>query len=124
MQLSQENPEFRYVLRGVSPGGVLVNEAVIASSFLVTPGQLVRDWRPRDAASLEPADLEPVLALSPALMVLGTGPRQVFPSQAVLAALLTRGIGIEVMDSAAAARTFNVLATEGRAVVAGFLVPG
>ncbi|HLU12522.1 MAG TPA: Mth938-like domain-containing protein [Arenimonas sp.] len=124
MQLSQENPEFRYVLRGVSPGGVLVNEAVIASSFLVTPEQLVRDWRPRDAASLEPADLEPVLALSPALMVLGTGPRQVFPSQAVLAALLTRGIGIEVMDSAAAARTFNVLATEGRAVVAGFLVPG
>lgn len=124
MQLSQENPEFRYVLRGVSPGGVLVNEAVIASSFLVTPEQLVRDWRPRDAANLEPADLEPVLALSPALMVLGTGPRQVFPSQAVLAALLTRGIGIEVMDSAAAARTFNVLATEGRAVVAGFLVPG
>jgi uncharacterized protein len=124
VQLSQENPEFRYVLRGVSPGGVLVNEAVIASSFLVTPEQLVRDWRPRDAASLEPADLEPVLALSPALMVLGTGPRQVFPSQAVLAALLTRGIGIEVMDSAAAARTFNVLATEGRAVVAGFLVPG
>lgn len=124
MQLSQENPEFRYVLRGVSPGGVLVNEAVIASSFLVTPEQLVRDWRPRDAASLEPADLEPVLALSPALMVLGTGPRQVFPSQAVLAALLTRGIGIEVMDSAAAARTFSVLATEGRAVVAGFLVPG
>jgi uncharacterized protein len=124
VQLSQENPEFRYVLRGVSPGGVLVNEAVIASSFLVTPEQLVRDWRPRDAASLEPADLAPVLALSPALMVLGTGPRQVFPSQAVLAALLTRGIGIEVMDSAAAARTFSVLATEGRAVVAGFLVPG
>ncbi|KAA2285756.1 Mth938-like domain-containing protein [Arenimonas fontis] len=124
MQLSRETPDFRYVLRGVGPSGVLVNEAVVAASFLVTPARLVPDWRPRNAAELEPADLEAVLALSPALMVLGTGPRQVFPSQAVLATLLTRGIGIEVMDSAAAARTFNVLATEGRAVVAGFLLPG
>ena len=41
-----------------------------------------------------------------------------------MAALLTRGIGLEVMDNAAAARTFNVLANEGRRVVAGFLLPG
>ena len=64
------------------------------------------------------------LALQPALMLLGTGARQRFPSAAAMAALLTRGIGIEVMDNAAAARTFNVLATEGRRVVAGFLLPG
>jgi uncharacterized protein len=53
---------------------------------------------------------------------LGTGERQVFPSAAVMAACLTRGIGIEVMTNAAAARTFNVLAGEGRRVVAGFLL--
>ena len=41
-----------------------------------------------------------------------------------MAACLTRGIGIEVMDNAAAARTFNVLATEGRRVLAAFLLPG
>ena len=57
-------------------------------------------------------------------MLLGTGPRQRFPSAAVMAALLTRGIGIEVMDNAAAARTFNVLASEGRRVVAGFVMQG
>ena len=61
-------------------------------------------------------DLKPVL--------LGTGERQRFPSPAAMAAMLTRGIGIEVMDNAAAARTFNVLANEGRRVVAGFLLPG
>ncbi|HLS83564.1 MAG TPA: MTH938/NDUFAF3 family protein [Arenimonas sp.] len=124
MQLTRETPEFRYLLKGVGPEGILVNEAVIARSFLLTPARLVQDWRPRSVAELEPADLEAALALAPALMVLGTGPRQVFPPPAVLAAMLTRGIGIEVMDNAAAARTFNVLASEGRAVVAGFLVPG
>lgn len=124
MQLAQDNPGFRYVLRGVGAGGILVNQATLSESFLVSPDQLVEGWRPRDAAGLQPQDLEPVLALSPAVFILGTGARGVFPAQAVLAAMLTRGVGIEVMDSAAAARTFNVLATEGRAVVAGFLVPG
>ncbi|HEX5693539.1 MAG TPA: Mth938-like domain-containing protein [Arenimonas sp.] len=124
MQLSQENPDFLYVLRGVSDAGVLVNQETLSRSFLLAPHQIVEDWRPTSAADLLPADMDAVLALQPALVLLGTGPRLVFPSAAVMAALLTRGIGIEVMDSAAAARTFNVLATEGRAVVAAFLVPG
>ena len=53
-----------------------------------------------------------MLALKPELVVLGTGAVQVFPPAAVMAACLTRGIGIEVMDNAAAARTFNVLAAK------------
>lgn len=124
MQLSQENPDFLYVLRGISEAGVLVNQETLSRSFLLTPHQIVEDWRPTSAADLQPADMEAVLALQPALVLLGTGPRQRFPAAAVMAALLTRGIGIEVMDSAAAARTFNVLATEGRRVVAAFLLPG
>lgn len=124
MQLSQENPDFIYVLRGISPAGVLVNQETLATSFVLTPNQLVQDWRPSSVDELQPQDMDAVLALQPALVLLGTGPRQRFPAPAVMAALLTRGIGIEVMDSAAAARTFNVLATEGRKVVAAFLVPG
>lgn len=124
MQLSQENPDFLYVLRGVSDAGVLVNQETVGTSFLLTPHQLVQGWRPTSAADLQPADMDAVLALQPALVLLGTGPRQRFPAAAAMAALLTRGIGIEVMDSAAAARTFNVLATEGRRVVAAFLLPG
>ncbi|GAB2494579.1 Mth938-like domain-containing protein [Arenimonas alkanexedens] len=124
MQLSQENPDFIYVLRGVSAAGVLVNQETLSASFVLTPNQLLSTWRPASVDELQPQDMNAVLALEPALVLLGTGPRQRFPSPAVMAALLTRGIGIEVMDSAAAARTFNVLATEGRKVVAAFLVPG
>lgn len=124
MQLSQENPDFIYVLRGTSAEGVLVNQETLSRSFLLTPNQLVQDWRPTSVAGLQPEDMEAILALKPAVVLLGTGPRLRFPAPAVMAAMLTRGIGLEVMDSAAAARTFNVLATEGRQVVAAFLLPG
>jgi uncharacterized protein len=122
VQLVQDNPDFTYVLRGVSADGVLVNQRTLGRSFLLAPDQLVEDWRPRTLAELQPADFDAVLALQPALVLLGTGPRIGFPAPAVMAALLTRGIGLEAMDSAAAARTFNVLAGEGRRVVAAFLL--
>jgi uncharacterized protein len=123
MQLVQENPEFRYVLRGAGAEGVLVNDRRLGTSFLLSPERLVEDWRPRTVEELTPADFDAVLALDPELVLLGTGASHRFPSPAVMAALLTRGIGLEAMDNAAAARTFNVLAGEGRRVVAAFLLP-
>lgn len=120
MQLVQDLPDFRYVLRAVAAGAVTVNEQVLTRSFLLAPDALVEDWPHADP--LVAADMDAVLALGPELVLLGTGERQRFPAPAVMAACLTRGIGIEVMDNAAAARTFNVLALEGRRVVAAFVV--
>ncbi|MCX7042654.1 MAG: Mth938-like domain-containing protein [Gammaproteobacteria bacterium] len=122
MQLTLENPDFRYTLRGADGRGALVNEQRLETSFILAPNQLIQDWRPRAIADLRPEDLLPLLDLSPSVVLLGSGASLVFPSAAVMAACLTRGIGMEVMDNAAAARTFNVLATEGRKVVAAFLL--
>ena len=122
MQLTLENPDFRYLLRGVSAEGVLVNDTTLNRSFILTPHELIENWRPASSQDLIADDMQTLLELNPVLVILGTGARQQFPSAAVMAACLTRGIGIEVMDNAAAARTFNVLATEGRKVVAGFIV--
>ena len=124
MQLTLANPDFRYLLRGADGAGALVNERRLERSFIVSPAQLLEDWPPGDVAALRPEDLEPALALGPAVLLLGTGATLRFPAPAVLAACLTRGIGIEAMDNAAAARTFNVLAAEGRRVVAAFLIAG
>jgi uncharacterized protein len=124
MQLDYDRPDYAFVLRAADGASALVNDRTLAGSFVIAPDRLVEDWPVDRASALSPADLDPVLALDPEVVVLGTGARQVFPPAAVLAACLTRGIGIEVMDNAAAARTFNVLATEGRRVVAGFLLPG
>lgn len=122
MQLTLENPDFRYYLRSVSSRGVVVNDQALEQSFILSPMNLVQCWRPRSVAELLAEDMEPVIALEPSVVLLGTGPRLAFPSAAVMATCLTRGIGIEVMDNAAAARTFNVLAAESRKVVAGFLL--
>ena len=123
MQLSHERPDYAWVLRGADGRRAKVNDRILERSFALAPDRLIEDWAaPATAAALEPAHLDALLALAPELLVLGTGQRQVFPSPAVMAACLTRGIGIEVMDNAAAARTYNVLAGEGRRVVVALLL--
>lgn len=122
MLLHLENPDFHYVLRGADAESARVNDLCLTRSFILSPTALIENWLPSGVESLTPEDLEPLLALNPSVVILGCGQVSRFPSQAVIAACLTRNIGIEVMDNAAAARTFNVLATEARKVVAGFLL--
>lgn len=124
MQLVHERPDFDFVLRGADGRQALVNDRTLQASFIVAPDRLVEDWSPRDATLLRPEDLEPLFALQPELIVLGCGATQVFPPPRTLAACLSRGIGLESMVNAAAARTYNVLAGEGRRVVAGFVIEG
>ena len=122
MQLDYDRPDYAFVLRAADGASALVNERKLDRSFVIAPDQLVEDWPVSSASSLTPADVVPVLALQPEVVVLGTGARQVFPSAAVMAACLSRGIGIEVMANAAAARTFHVLAGEGRKVVSAMIL--
>ena len=123
MQLNLERPDYTWFLRGADGEHALVNERTLDRSFVISPESLVEDWPVVDASAMQPDDLAPLLALQPELIVLGTGRAQRFPPAAVLHACLSRGIGFEVMDNAAAARTYSVLAGEGRRVVAGFLLP-
>lgn len=123
MQLNLERPDYQYFLRGADGTGALVNQRRLSASFIIAPEALIEGWPVRDAGAIVAADLDPLLALAPELVLLGTGAHQVFPPAASLAACLRRGVGIEVMSNAAAARTYTVLAGEGRRVVAGFLFP-
>ncbi len=122
MQLNHEHPDYAFVLRTADGRSAKVNDTLLTTSFILSPVQLVEHWDVASAATLTAEALAPLLALQPELVILGTGATQVFPPAAVMAACLTRGIGIEVMNNPAAARTFNVLASEGRKVVAGFLL--
>jgi uncharacterized protein len=124
MQLTLEPADHEFVLRGADGASALVNNRRLTRSFVIAPHALVEDWPVTDAAALEPDGLGPLLALEPEVVLLGSGARQVFPPAATMAACLGRGIGLEVMTNAAAARTFTVLAGEGRRVVAGFVLSG
>lgn len=122
MQLHLDRPDHAFLLRGADGHHALVNDLTLRASFIIAPDRLIQDWPARRVETLSPADLEPLLALSPELVLLGCGGLQAFPSPELQAACLSRGIGLEAMTNAAAARTFNVLAAEGRRVVAGFVI--
>lgn len=123
MQLHQERPDYEFVLRGAGGDSAKVNDRVLRTSFIVSPDRLVEGWGVNDATRVSLADLEPALALQPEVLVLGTGARQAFPPPETTAACLARGVGLEAMTNAAAARTYAVLAAEGRRVVAAFTFP-
>jgi uncharacterized protein len=124
MHLILERPDYQYFLRGADGDSALVNDRILRRSFIIAPDALVEDWPATDVTLLTPVDLEPLLSLQPELVVLGSGATQAFPPPATLAACLQRGVGLETMTNAAAARTYSVLAGEGRRVVAGFMFPG
>jgi len=122
MKLTDERTLGANVVRSYAPGEVRVGERVVTNSCLISAAELVTDWRPQSIDALELEDLEPLLALAPEIVVLGAGVRQRFPRQEWMAALLSRGIGCEVMDTGAACRTYNVLVSEDRKVVAALFV--
>jgi len=124
MLLVEEKPDFEFYLRGADGREAWVNDRRLVRSFIVSPSRLIEDWPVPNPDSLVEATLAPLLSLAPEVVLLGTGARQAFPPPAAMAAFLTRGIGIECMANAAAARTYDVLAGEGRQVVAGFILPG
>jgi len=123
MDLSLERPEGYLFIRRVSERSITVMDRELAASFLLAPDRVVENWPVDDVARLDEAAGEAVRALEPEVVLLGTGNRQRFPSAGFMAGFLRKGVGIEVMDNAAAARTYDLLAGEGRRVVAAFILP-
>ena len=123
MKMHRDNTAGAHRVTGYGAGYVSVNEEQLTRSFIVTAEALVTDWGPQSVAELDEAALEAVALLSPAIVLLGTGSEQCFPPSSLLAPMLGRGIGIEVMTTAAACRTYNILVAEGRSVAAGLFIP-
>jgi uncharacterized protein len=123
MRFTLEKPPGANLVTGVGPDGVRVGELWYSRSLIVSAGALLPDWPVASAAGLELEALAPALRLAPEILVLGTGDRIRFPEGALFAALAGRGIGLEVMDTAAACRTYNVLVNEDRPVVAALILP-
>ena len=122
MELNLERPRDYLFVRRADARSVTIVDRPFTDSIILARDKVIDDWGVSDVAAMTPEHAEPILALQPDVVLLGTGARQRFPSQEVLAAFLQRGVGIEVMDNAAAARTWDILASEGRNVVAAFVL--
>jgi uncharacterized protein len=123
MKMHPDTTAGAHRITGYGAGFVTVDEKQLTRSFIVTAEALISDWSPRNMEELDEAALEAVLRLRPGIVLLGTGSEQRFPPSSLLAPMLTQGIGIEIMTTAAACRTYNILVAEDRPVAAGLLIP-
>jgi uncharacterized protein len=123
MKMHRDNTARVRRISGYGEGYVAVDEETLTRSFILTPEALITDWGPEKISDLDEPALAALISLSPAIVLLGSGAVQCFPPASLLAPLLGKGIGVEIMTTPAACRTYNILVAEGRAVAAGLLIP-
>lgn len=124
MEITKEplGDEIRYSVRGYGPGEIRINDTVYNRSVILARNRLDAEWNPRPVPEWAPDALDPLLAHDPEILLIGTGEKVHLLGTPFLAHALHQGVGLEVMDTAAACRTFNILAGEGRRVVAGLVI--
>jgi len=121
MKIEREQTPGLNSFTGYGPGYVEVNRERHAGSVIVS-GDRLMPWSARSAQEVTRADIAPIVALAPEIVLIGTGSAFVFPDPASLADLHASRVGVEVMDTQAACRTYNILLGEGRNVVAALIV--
>lgn len=122
MKFEQEAAEGRNSFTGYGEGYVEVGGRRVTASLVVTGEQIVSDWGVGSIASLTREHVAGLVAMKPEVVLLGSGSVFAFPDPAVLAPLHAARIGVEVMDTRAACRTYNILLGEGRNVLAALVV--
>jgi len=111
-----------HFIEGYGEGRIVVDGRGYRESLVVSPERLIPGWGPTSVDELTEGHLMPLVELSPQVIVIGTGQRQVFPDPRLYFSLVAQGIGVEIMDTGAACRTYNILMAEGRRVAAGLIM--
>lgn len=121
MDLTLEKPGDHFFIRSVSAQGIQVVDEFYNSSIIVSANRVIPDWPVTSFESITEQHLERVLELQPEIVLIGSGASQAFLPPSLMMFFYGRGLGFEVMTTAAACRTFNVLVSESRNVVAGLI---
>ncbi len=122
MKLQPDRADGVNLIRSHEAGRLLINQDSYTQSVIVPPTGPVEPWACARHAELSLADFERIAAMKPEVVIFGSGSRLRFPPPALLRPLMAARIGIETMDTTAACRTYNVLVSEGRQVVAALLM--
>ena len=112
----------KYVIRSYQAGKLTINDTVYERSVIIMPERLIDDWQPQSFEELTTEYVLELARLEPEILLLGTGATLRFPPAESTGRLGEQGIGIEIMDTAAACRTYNILVSEERRVVAALLM--
>ena len=122
MKVERELPGDRNAFTGYGEGYVEVSGKRFQTSLVVSRDRLIVDWPARSVESLSADHIAAIVELKPEIVLIGTGAQFQFPEAQLLAPLQKAGIGVEVMDTHAACRTYNILLGEGRNVAAALIL--
>ncbi|MBX3709825.1 MAG: Mth938-like domain-containing protein [Gammaproteobacteria bacterium] len=120
--LDLDDNSAQFQIRSYQPGYIQVNEKIFTRSILIAPDKLIEDWQPQAIDELKAESLTPIISFKPDILLLGTGSTLVLIPVEVYGELINLGIGVEVMSTSAACRTFNVLSSENRKIMAALIV--
>lgn len=121
MKFSEIEQTEGHLVEAYGPGWVRISGRRYTQSLILTPSAIT-PWEPAAVLDLTPGHLLPLAQGSPQVVLIGTGHRPVLLDPALYAPLSTLGIGIEVMTTPAACRTYNLLMSEGRLVAAALIL--
>jgi uncharacterized protein len=111
-----------YQIRAYQPGSITVNDKTLSSSIIITPTRLIEIWSPQSIQDITTESLAIIAETRPDILLIGTGAQIVFISAEIYGPLINLGIGVELMDTSAACRTYNALSAENRNVAAALLI--
>ena len=109
-------------ITGYGPGWIAIGPERITHSLLLDASGHRADWHCSRFDQLSPAHFEQIATHAPELVIFGSGDQLRFPKTPWVRSLIEAGIGVETMDTPAACRTYNILAGEGRRVLAALLL--
>jgi len=121
VEFNLEVPQNQFFIRSVSAAGIRVDEKNFVRPFIISSQRVVPQWNVERVEDINEESLQAIFDLEPEVILIGTGDKQVFLPPATQVHFFRRNFGFEVMTTDAACRTFNVLASEGRHVVAALL---
>ncbi len=121
MEFNLDVPQNQFFIRSFSEEGIRVDQEIFSRPFIISGQRIIPHWNVESVDDINEESLQAVFDLEPEIILIGTGNRQIFLPPATQVHFFRRNFGFEVMATDAACRTFNVLASEGRHVVAALL---
>jgi uncharacterized protein len=121
MKLHHDAINDRNVITAYADDHVMVNAQAHHGHVVVMPDRIERGWAAHGVDGLTAEEVAVLAGLGAEIVLIGTGRRQRFPAPAILRPLIEARIGMEIMDVAAACRTYNILVAENRNVAAALL---
>jgi uncharacterized protein len=122
MKLHADQPNAANVIHAVTRESVSINGKAFTTSVLVPSDAPLQAWAAATVADLTAEHFEQIVTFRPELVVFGSGPHMKFAHPSLMRSLMQARIGVETMDTMAACRTYNILVSEGRRVLAALII--